>query len=650
VGGQKRSSKGSRFLIVGLLLLLSLSAYWPMFANSFVWDDQEFIVKNRAIRSLWSPAYLWGCPGPGYPWLGQRPVVALSFALDYALWKGNPRGYHLANFLLHLSCTLGVFFLAQNLFRDWVPAFAAGALFAVHPGHGEAVVAFLGRSDLLATTFVLLAALAYLGSWQGKRKLLLYGLSLGSFLLGCLAKETALGFLGIVLFLDGLRQKAEGGTWYSSVVRVTPFVLVALFYGIYRHSILAGEPTRFTWWSGNTALGVKALFGAFAEYLRLFLFPLRLTPWYEVSAPGAGLDGKAFLGFLSLCFILWALLLFWKRDARKALSLGWFLSGMLLVLGGWLLPLSGLKGLGGLPGPVVAERWLYLPSVGGCLLAGVGFNFWLARAEAWGKVFILVTGCALLSLLLWRQLSWIPIWRSEESLARTLVAQAPRTALGYYNLANALARKGDLDGAEGFYRQAIQLKPDYAKAYNNIGVVFARMGRREEAEQEYREALRLNPVYAEPHNNLGNLHADQGRGDEAEKEYREALRLDPEYSEAHYNQGTLFEDQKRFPEAEREYQEAIRLRPDYVQAHNNLGNVFARQGDYFRAEGEYRVAIRLDSLFAGPCINLALVLVRQGRREEAVGILEAFLSQGGQPRAQVEAVLRDLKGKTSSGK
>jgi len=633
-----------------LLALLSLGAYWPMFQNDFVWDDQEFIVKNRAIRSLWPPAYLWGCPGSGYPWLGQRPVVALSFALDYALWKGNPWGYHLANLLLHLSCTLGVFFLARNFFRYQAPAFAAGALFAVHPGHGEAVVAFLGRSDLLATAFVLLAALAYLGSWQGKRKPLLYGLSLGSFLLGCLAKETALGFLGIVLFLEGLRQKAEGGTWRSSVIRITPFVLVALFYGIYRHSILAGEPTRFTWWSGNTALGVKALFGAFAEYLRLFLFPLRLSPWYEVSAPGLGLDGKAFLGFLSLCFMLWALLLFWKRDARKVLSLGWFLSGMLLVLGGWLLPLSGLKGLGGLPGPVVAERWLYLPSVGGCLLAGLGLNYWWAREEARGKAFILVGGCALLSLLLWRQISWNPTWRSEESLARALVAQAPRTALGYYNLANALAQKGELDDAEGFYRQAIRLKPDYAKAFNNIGVVFARMGRREEAEQEYREALRLNPGYAEPHNNLGNLLAAQGAWESAEEEYRQALRLNPDYAEAHYNLGTVYEDSKEFQRAEQEYQEAIRLRPGYVQAHNNLGNVLARQGDYFRAEGEYRVAIRLDSLFAGPCINLALVLIRQGRKEEAAGVLEAFLSQGGQPRAQVESMLRDLERETVSGK
>jgi tetratricopeptide (TPR) repeat protein len=627
-----------------LLALLSLGAYWPMFQNGFVWDDVEFIVKYKPLHALWPPAYVLGARGPGFPWLGVRPFTALSFALDSTLWRGNSFGFHLSSLLLHFLCSLLVVFVSLRIFQNRVTALASGALFAVHPGHGEAVVAFLGRSDLLATAFVLLAALAYLGSWQGKRKPLLYGLSLGSFLLGCLAKETTLSFLGIVLFLDGLRQKAEGGTWRSSVIRVTPFVLVALFYGMYRHSILAGEPTRFTWWSGNPALGVKALFGAFAEYLRLFLFPLRLSPWYEVSAPGPGLDGKAFLGFLSLCLILGALLLFWKRDARKALSLGWFLSGVLLVLGGWLLPLSGLKGLGGLPGPVVAERWLYLPSVGGCLLAGLGFNYLWARAEARGKAFILVGGCVLLSLLLWRQISWNPTWRSEESLARALVAQAPRTALGYYNLANALAQKGDLDDAEGFYRQAIRLKPDYAKACNNIGVVFARMGRREEAEQEYREALRLNPGYAEPHNNLGNLLAAQGAWERAEEEYRQALRMNPDYAEAHYNLGTVYEDSKEFQRAEQEYREAIRLAPDYDRARNNLGNLYAQRGAYAQAEEEYREAMRCNPQSPDPPINLALVLARQGRKEEGVRVLEDFLSKRGKPELQIEALLRRLRG------
>ncbi len=166
----KKDQQKTGFWLWALPVLLALLAFGTMFRNGFVWDDVYFIVKNLTIQKLWPPAYLWGCPGPGFPWLGQRPVTALSFALDFALWKGNPFGFHLTSLLIHLLCTTGVVLLAGMLFKNRVAALAAGALFAAHPGHGEAVVAFLGRSDLLATAFVLLASLACLKSWEGKRK------------------------------------------------------------------------------------------------------------------------------------------------------------------------------------------------------------------------------------------------------------------------------------------------------------------------------------------------------------------------------------------------------------------------------------------------------------------------------------------------
>jgi protein O-mannosyl-transferase len=635
---------------LALLGLLCLLAYGTMFPNGFVWDDAEYLVHYKPIHTLWPPGYLTGAPGPGFPWLGQRPVTALTFAVDEALWRGHPFGFHLTSLLLHFLCTVGLFFLTHRFFQSEPAAWAAAALFAVHPGHGEAVVAFVGRSDLLATALVLGASLAYLHSWQTRRGPLLFALSLGCFSLGVLAKETALAFLGLVFLLECLRPQEGRPFRKSALFRILPFLLVAGLYWGYRHAILVREPTRLSAWATDPVRGIGVLLSAFYEYLRLFLFPLRLSPWYDASTMVRGWAILALAGLLGASLVILMIARFWRTNRGMAVALSWFLVGLAPVLGGWLLPMLGLRTLGGLPGTVVAERWLYLPSVGGGLFLGGVFAQGWFRAPPSLKRLLAVSGTVLLLLLAWKQAAWNAVWRNEESIARAIVSSAPHSALGYYNLGNALSRQGNAAEAEACYRQAIRLRPDYAKAYNNLGIVLARLGKKDEATQMYREAIRWSPGDAEPHNNLGNLHADQGRGDEAEREYREALRLDPEYPEAHYNLGTLFEDQKLFPEAEREYQEAIRLRPGYVQAHNNLGNVFARQGDYFRAEREYRVAIRLDSLFAGPCINLALVLVRQGRREEAVGILEAFLSQGGQPRAQVEALLRDLKAETISGK
>jgi len=100
----------------------------------------------------------------------------------------------------------------------------------------------------------------------------------------------------------------------------------------------------------------------------------------------------------------------------------------------------GLRILGGLPGAVVAERWLYLPSVGGCLFLGGVFAQGWFRAPRSSKRLLAMSGTVLLLLLAWKQAAWNAVWRNEESIARAIVSTAPHSALGYYNLGNFLRR------------------------------------------------------------------------------------------------------------------------------------------------------------------------------------------------------------------
>lgn len=591
-------------------LLLGVLAYATMFRNGFVWDDATFLVKNATIQRLWPPAWLWGCPGPGAPWLGARPIAALSFALDFALWRLNPWGFHLTSLLLHLLCTLLVVGLGRALFKNSLAAFAAGALFAVHPGHGEAVVAFLGRSDLLATAFCILAALFYLGSWEGKRTTL-YWLSAGSFLLGVFSKETALAFLGVLALLEGLRVREGKTAWKAALLQALPFLLVIILYGAFRRLISSGSPPPLPDWVQDPRSLLALLVVAFGEYLRLLLFPLRLSPWQDPvtlqAASGAGLA----LGALGLALCLGGFLLLWKRDPRGALGLGWLLAGLAPVLLAWFLPLLGLKGLGGLPGPVLAERWLYLPSVGGCLILGWGYGLIRGRAKPWGRALVSLVGMVLLALLVWRQISWTPAWRSEESIARAVIASSPRSALGHAHLGFALWAQGRLPEAEPELRQAVRLAPSYAQARHNLGFV----------------------LFLE------------GKTLEAEPELREALRLDPGNAEAWVHLGDLLLDQNRLPEAGEAYRQAVLARPDYPGAHFNLGISLYAQGRVDEAEGEYRETLRLDPGFAPAYYHLAIVLFRKERKDEAVSALETFLVLDGRPHPEVEALLRQLKGR-----
>ena len=93
-----------------------------------------------------------------------RPLCVLSFRFNYWLHELRPFGYHLINVLLHCCCTALLTHTAGALVpprRAALPQAVAGLLFAAHPVHTEAVAGIVGRADVGAAIFFLLAFLSY---------------------------------------------------------------------------------------------------------------------------------------------------------------------------------------------------------------------------------------------------------------------------------------------------------------------------------------------------------------------------------------------------------------------------------------------------------------------------------------------------------
>jgi len=622
--------------------VLCLLAYWPMFVNGFVWSDPSFIVKSEAIRSLWPPSRFFTpqgkvTEGAIYPLTGQRPGMVLSLALDYSLWKLNPWGYHLTNFALHLLCVFGVAILAWKASRNEWAGYLAGALFAVHPGHAEAVIAFLGRSDLLATAFVLAGFLMY---WRhreakGLRRAAWYAGSLASYLAACFSKETGLVLLGVLIVYEGLdlgTRDSKIQNLKSKILGFLPFLMVALIYWSYRGKVLGGQAAGTEWWGGSAFTNFLMMLEAYAHYLRLLFFPRSLSPLHTIPEPKGLLDGGALWGTGLLAatvgIVFWAL----RRHPRPGFLGAWFLLGLVPVAN--IIPI---------PGVILAERWLYLPSVGACALGGWGAWALYRRARGWTRW--AWAGLMVLALGLWGTRTWIwtQAWRDEERIARTIIATSPNSYLGQNNLGNLLIEQGRFEEAVQAFREAIRLKPNFAKTHVQLGNVLAAQGKLAEAEQAFRWAIQLRPDLPEPHNNLGNLLGSQGRSAEAEREYREALQLDPGYAEAHNNLGNMLGFQGKTGEAEGEYREAIRLQPDYFGAHFNLALTLEERGKLPEAEAEYRLLLRRSPGLTRAYYQLGFNLFRQNRREEAAEALEAFLDHGGEGRAEVEAIIRRLR-------
>ena len=146
------------WLVSALLLVgLTVGAYIPALNGGFIWDDDDYVQDNLTLRSLAGLGQIWFQPGATRQYY---PLVHTTYWLEYRLWGLNPTGYHVVNVILH---ALSAVLVWRLLIRLQVPgAWAAAALFALHPVHVESVAWITERKNTLSGAFYLSAAWAYL--------------------------------------------------------------------------------------------------------------------------------------------------------------------------------------------------------------------------------------------------------------------------------------------------------------------------------------------------------------------------------------------------------------------------------------------------------------------------------------------------------
>src|SRR5437016_8403958 len=153
----------------------------------------------------------------------------------------------------------------------------------------------------------------------------------------------------------------------------------------------------------------------------------------------------------------------------------------------------------------------------------------------------------------------------------------PEDEDAHYNLALALARKGDRASAKQEDLEALRIYADYTEAHNNLGNLLVADGKFEEAIEHFRAALKISPENASAQNNLGTALVHQGKVIDAISCFREAIRLKPDYIEARHNLASAYLAQNRIEEAISEFTEILRLRPDFAPAKRGLLTARQRQ-------------------------------------------------------------------------
>ena len=581
-----------RWTIPVLVAAVALVAFSPALDHQFLnWDDNKNIVDNPYIRGFGAENWRWMFTAVH---LGHyHPLTWVSYAVDYAIWGWEPRGFHLTNLLLHAANAVLLYWVAMRLLggRAWAAALAA-LVFAVHPLRVESVAWVSERRDVLSGFFYLLAVLAYLRAVQEGPRRRWLGVSLAAFAAALLSKVIVVSLPVVLVALDfyPLRRRA----WGEKI----PYVVLA---GAGAMAALALQPLGVGGFAGHVTVqgGLRlglSLYGL-AFYLWKTLVPVGLYPQYVMAPEILPWDWRLVLSGLVVAVLTAGAILLRRRwPAAVPVAVCYAAS---------LAPVLSLVRVD--PQQYVADHHTYLASLGLALVAGAA----LASRPMAGVLVV-----AFLAALSWRQTGF---WRDSLTLWQHAVEGAPYSGTAHNNLGEALAAASRLPEAATQFGLAIELQPRHANAYYNLGQALERQGQTEAAATEFQRALKLEPALAAAHNSLANCYASLGRPDAAIEHYHLALRYQPDFADAHYNLGNLLQSRREVDQAMVHYREALRSNPALADAHNNFGVALDSLGKGAEAMEHYRRALEIDPRHADAHNNLGLSLEAVGRREEAVG-------------------------------
>ncbi|KAG7235837.1 hypothetical protein INR49_002162, partial [Caranx melampygus] len=319
-------------------------------------------------------------------------------------------------------------------------------------------------------------------------------------------------------------------------------------------------------------------------------------------------------------------------------------------------------------GFVVAERVLYMPSMGYCILVAHGLGRLGSVVGRWGTTVLSVSMLLLLLLFSWKTVQQNHVWLSREALFRSGIQTLPHNAKVHYNFANFLKDSGRHQEAIHHYTTALRLYPRHASAMNNLGTLTRSP---EEAESYYRKALDINPQHNRALFNLGNLlklrmklrrrmmvvmavmaliitttttvmmmmmmmmmmtmmmlmmlmtlmlmlcSRSQGKEKEAEALLKDSIHFGPHFADAYSSLASLYAEQKRFAEANEVYLKGIENCPDSSDLHNNYGVFLVDTGEGELAAAHYQQAVRLKPAHYVAMVNLGRLLRSSNENKEA---------------------------------
>lgn len=479
--------------VLAVLALITVAGYAIILPTPFkTMDDLVSIINNPRIHS-------WDRLGEIFTTsfftekAYYRPLVLVSFMIEYHLFGLKAFFYNLTNVLLHTLNAFFGFLIAARLLKDRRLGFFTGLLYAIHPAHWEAVANIPGRSIILCAFFFLAGFYLFIRSTTDKESAAGQAGALVCFVLALLSKESAVVLpfclLAFAWLVRGRLGAREAG-------RLAPYVVVLTGYFAVRHAL---HITSVTPWDslGETLLGLSTFLGVCLYYVRQILLPVNFYYDHTTALFGGG-EPLIVVVWTVWAAVFGALIVFRRHiPAAVHFAVAWIVLNLATV--SQIIPLRS-------PGGRVstADHFLYLPLLGALIVV------------VWAADRYILSGD-----------------RLKPSIQKVLVG-------GYAAFLFLVLLQHNFYASNqiAMFERSLEHDPGNTRVRNSLAVIYGYAGKYEEAEFHYREAARRDPGNTQALIGLGQSLADQGRFDEALKQYR--LVRDPRAFRGRHRQNLVF--------------------------------------------------------------------------------------------------------------
>ncbi len=619
---------------IGLLVFI---AYGASLKNGFAMDDEYVSLKNKqvqkgvsAIPDILTSTYV-NDEKQKYEY---RPLVKVSYAIEYSLFNGNVKVSHFINILLYYLLCVLLFYLLLRLFPDYHFGFSLliTVFFVLHPLHSEVVISLKNRDGLLSFLFSTLAILSSL-SYVERKKIIYVFISSIFLFLALLSKKDALTFYATIPFVLWFFRDVK----FKKVMLVY-IVLVSLYFLFFAlESSINTEPSRkILFWENPLFLdsvfweripqGIYTLW----FYLKMFCWPIPLVSYY-------GYDQIAIIDYMSIAFWLLILptlvggyFLFIGIKEKKAWAFGIvFFIISISMFTNVVQPVVG----------IVGERFAFIASFGLCISLAVLVIF-VFKINIKNTTLPLINlfhsnsiWIILILLVFWGGLSFSrnKDWKDALTLYEADVIHAPESAHTHSLYAAACIqrvretpgisnneKRKYVDLAIKHYLKSIDIYPDYATSLNNVGMVYQSfLGAPLKALPHLEKAIQIDSNYVEAYYNLATCNAYLKKYQLAERYYLKAIELNPEFLPAYQSATQMFnflkQEEKILEFNKKGIEKGVKSDVFYI----NIANVYVLKGDTLSALPFLEKAIELVPNNKGVNLFLSKYYGRKGETKKA---------------------------------